>query len=301
MRYGFAIIGSLFGPLFVSGIAAAEDGSPPPPPTPENSPQPTAPPAGYPPPGYYPAQGYYPPPAYYPPPGNYPPPAGYPPPGNYPPPGYYPAYPPTAVQPATPPSARLEGFMLSVALGYASAWGDADKDSNGSGEAMTDVVTSHVPFILGVGFRPAPMFSFGGVFQYGVAQLKNDCSAGVSCSAADIRVGVEGRLHLIPDQLFSPWISLGVGYEWFTLDSSSGSRSTSATFSGWEFMNLEAGGDFRVATVFTVGPFLGVRVQQFDHMKTSGLGSSATDQDIPSSYTAVHGWVAFGVRGAFTL
>jgi hypothetical protein len=193
--------------------------------------------------------------------------------------------------------------VLSADVGYAIVFGDADKLSDGTGEAMSDVVSSgHIPLVLGVGYRVGPMFSFGGIFQYGFAQLASSvCPSGVSCSASDIRIGIEARVHFLADQPFSPWVSGGFGYEWFNIDMSNGSASANATFQGFELLNLEAGGDFRVSPSFTLGPFIGLRLQQWDSM--SGKNSSGTNvsQDIPSGNQAIHGWVAFGVRGVFTL
>lgn len=239
------------------------------------------------------AQGYDSPPPGYAPPGYAPP--GYAPPG-YAPPGY-------AQAPlAAPPAPRLQGFVLSLALGYAPAWGDADKDTAGNGEAMTDVVSSHIPLIVGAGYRFTPLVSAGAIFQYGFAQLGSGvCPSGVSCSASDIRLGAEVRLHFMAEQSFSPWISGGLGYEWFGIDMSQGSQSAHVTFKGIEFLNLEAGGDFRAGPAFTLGPFIGFRVQRFDSMSGTTASGQDMSQDIPSENQAIHGWIAFGIRGALTL
>ena len=226
--------------------------------------------------------------------------------GDEPAPAAYPQPAPRyqAEMPASAPAsaAVLQGFVLSLELGYAPAIGDADKTTTGTGEAMTDVVSSHVPLVLGVGYRINPLVSVGGIFQYGFAQLDSSaCPSGVSCSASDLRLGAEVRLHFLSEQPFSPWVSAGFGYEWFNVDMSQGSLSANLTYKGFEFLNLEAGGDFRVSPSFTLGPFIGLRVQQFDSM--SGTNSSGTNisQEIPSDQKAVHGWVAFGLRGMFTL
>jgi hypothetical protein len=218
-----------------------------------------------------------------------------------PPPGYYPP-PPGYVAPPAATDAVVQGLVLSADVGYAVPVGDLDKLPDGTTEAMSDFSSGHLPLVLGVGYRLGPMFSFGGIFQYGFAQLKSGvCPSGVSCSGRDIRIGVEVRVHFMAEQGFSPWVSGGFGYEWFTVDMSQGSLSAHATFKGFEFLNLEAGGDIRVSPGFTLGPFLGLRLQQFDSV--SGTSSAGRDisQDIPSAQQAVHGWMAFGVRGAFTL
>jgi hypothetical protein len=293
--------------LLIPATAAAQSDAAPPP---ASSPAPAAPPAGYAPapgypPGYAPAPGY--PPGYAPapgyPPAGYAPAPGYAPPPGYAPYGYPPGYPPAGpgVAQANPLAPRLEGFVLSFALGYAPGWGDAIKDNYGDGQALTDVVSSHVPLILGVGYRFSPLVSAGGIFQYGIGQMASDaCGSGNSCSARDSRVGVEVRLHFAVEQSFSPWISGGFGYEWLTLQESYGSDSLSLSIKGWELLNLEAGGDFRVNPTFTLGPFLGLRVARFSSESVEAYGQSDS-ADIPSDNQAIHGWVVLGVRGAFTL
>jgi hypothetical protein len=202
---------------------------------------------------------------------------------------------------APPPSANLEGFTLSIGLGYGTPFGDIYRLDSTTSFAMSDGISGQIPFVLGAGYRVNPLFSFGGVFQYAVTSLKDGaCSPGASCSASDTRIGIEGRLHFAADQMFSPWISGGFGYEWFSLSQSQGTASMDGTFKGLEF-NFEAGGDFRTGPIFTLGPFVGLHVGTYDSASATDSSLGSTSRDIPSSQQTTHGWLAFGIRGAFTL
>ncbi len=227
------------------------------------------------------------------------PPAYYAPPPAGPPPGYaQPAAPPgyysSREQYAPPePSANLEGLALSAALGYGTAFGGLMKDGSGNDLTMSDGISGQIPLSLGVGYRANPLFSFGVAFQYAPLTTKN-CDPGSSCSASDTRIGVEGRLHLVAEQSFSPWLSGGIGYEWFSL-SESGAYVGDLTLKGLDF-EFQAGGDFRVNSTFTLGPYLGLRFGTYD-----SASSGSASADIPDANQTSHGWVTFGIRGAFTI
>lgn len=237
-------------------------------------------------------------------PGDSPPPPGYyaPPPAGYNPnPGAAPGdYYPSQQASTTPVSlAKLEGLVLSLELGYGPGLGDVIKDSSGNNLTMSDGISGAIPLVLGVGYRVSPLFSFGGLFQYGFLSVKG-CPSGASCSGSDMRIGIEGRLHFMADQAFSPWISGGFAYEWFDISMSEAGQSMSATYKGPE-LDFDAGGDFRVNPGFTIGPFVGLRVGTYDSVSatdSTGLSGSA---DVPSDQQTTHGWFMFGFRGAFTL
>jgi hypothetical protein len=243
--------------------------------------------------------GYGSPPVYGPPPGYY----YAPPPGYAPPPAYDPPQPAAPTAPAGP---RLTGVVLSTELGFALPFGTAAETTSGTPKAMTDYTTGHVPFVFGAGYRFHPMVSVGGILQYGFAQLNDDfaeglyCTqSGISCIARDLRIGVEARVHFLPQGLFSPWASVGFGYNWFNVHASSGGESADLTFSGLELLNIEGGGDFRVASIFTIGPFMGFRLQRWSSASVSDSFGNSNSGDIVNQ--TIHGWISFGVRGAFTL
>jgi hypothetical protein len=230
-----------------------------------------------------------PPPGYYaPPPGYYaPPPAGYPPPGTQ----YAPA-----VAPAS--SANLEGFALSFGLGYGSPLGDIMKNTSGVNMAMSDGISDQIPFTLGAGFRVNQLFSLGLALQYAVLTIKN-CDTGSSCSGSDTRLGAEGRFHFAAEQSFSPWLSVGLGYEWLGI-SETGANVFDLTLKGADF-EVQAGGDFRVSPTFVLGPYVGLRAGTYSSSSVSMPGVGAGSADISDANQTTHGWLTFGIRGMFTL
>jgi hypothetical protein len=265
---------------------------------------------GYPPPqqgGYPPPQqGYgYPPPQQgygYPPPqqGGYPPPQGY----DYPPPqqGYgYPPPPAGGVNaPAAAPTKNLTGLTLVAGLGFGQPFGDYGKSSSSSSDtSMGSLTSGQFPFSIGAGYRPIPLLSFGLTGQFAPLTSKN-CPSSESCSFSDSRIGGEVRFHIIPDQMFSPWVSAGIGYEWLTLTESEGSLSADTTFTGWDF-EFQVGGDIRVTPFMTIGPYVGLRLGTFGHASFSGDVSTPVDADIPDANQAMHGWWTLGARASFTL
>ena len=88
----------------------------------------------------------------------------------------------------------------------------------------------------------------------------------MSCSAKDLRLGLNVHYHFSPGESFDPWVGLGAGYEWLVLDESAGGVSVSETASGFEFGNLQLGGDFAVAPNFGIGPFFTFTLAQYSHL-----------------------------------
>jgi hypothetical protein len=190
---------------------------------------------------------------------------------------------------------------LVAGVAFGKPWGDVGKN-NGSLEplSMGTEFSAQIPFSIAAAYRPIPMFSFGMTAQYAPV-TSNDCGAGNSCSASDTRIGGELRLHIVPEQILSPWLSVGVGYEWLSSSYSGGGESLDQTFSGWDF-EFQIGGDVRTTHFLTVGPFIALRVGTFGHSSASGTFLTApVDQAVPDAQQATHGWWLFGVRGTFTL
>jgi hypothetical protein len=194
----------------------------------------------------------------------------------------------------------LTGLTLTAGMGYGAPFGDMAKSSTtGKGSALSDGISGQLPLSLGVGYRPLPVLSFGLAVDYAPLFTKN-CDPGFTCSGSDTRLGAEVRFHIVPEQSFSPWISLGGGWEWLTLsESGSGSDSGDLTVDGWD-LNFQVGGDIRVNPFLTLGPYFGVRVGGYGHLKLSSP-SLSLEGDIQEASKTTHGWYVFGVRGAFTL
>lgn len=182
-----------------------------------------------------------------------------------------------------------KGFEVGLRTGYALGLGSLAGSASGDGASMSDFTPGMIPFQVDVGYRFDGNWFAGAYFQYGIGFIKDEaCGGGASCSATDLRFGIEGQYHLMPGNQIDPWVGLGVGYESVGVSASEGGLSISTSVTGLEFANLSLGGDYRVSPNLGVGPYLGLTVGQY---------SSAFDTDIPEK--ALHMWLSIGVRGVF--
>jgi hypothetical protein len=113
--------------------------------------------------------------------------------------------------------------------------------------------------------RLNPNLLIGGYFQYGFGLLNNSSagvgqvgcnSSGVSCSANDLMFGVQAHYHFMPGGTFDPWGGIGVGYEIANASASANGQSVSVAFSGFQFVNLQVGGDYKAMPNLGIGPFV---------------------------------------------
>jgi outer membrane protein W len=152
-----------------------------------------------------------------------------------------------------------------------------------------------IPIWIDAGFRANPNIYVGLFFQYGFAFVNTDanadCTQGISCSATDVRLGLNLHYHFNPGTSFDPWLGVGAGYEWLSLNASEDGVSASETASGFEFANFQLGGDFAVAPNFGIGPFFTVTLAEYRSL------SGAMDADLATK--SIHAWVMGGVRGVF--
>jgi outer membrane protein W len=198
---------------------------------------------------------------------------------------------------------RHTGFEAALRLGYGIPLGDAAGNAE-----LSDGIAGQVPLILDIGYRITPMVFLGVYGQYGFAWLSDNYADGcdatnASCSAHDIRLGIEAQFHFQPLEKLDPWIGVGIGYEWAGLDVEVGNMEVDTTLSGFEFINLQAGLDIRVSEHFYVGPFLNFSIGQYSSASASCSGGGlCADQfgvngDIDDK--AVHEWLMLGVRAGF--
>jgi outer membrane protein W len=195
------------------------------------------------------------------------------------------------------PVAAQAQFSLGLRLGFAPAMGDLAKTADGAESlALNDLVKSQIPLQLDAMYKVTPDVAVGGYFSYGFGQLNSDVSdqcdaAGSDCSASSWRLRVQGTYTFNKvSPAFFPWLGAGIGYESLTVKESQGGLSVSTDFTGFEFLNLQAGGDYKVNEQFSVGPYVQFSLGQY---------SSAEGEDIPE--TSMHQWLNFGVRGKFDL
>jgi hypothetical protein len=187
------------------------------------------------------------------------------------------------------PIASRAQFQIGARLGYAPAMGDAVKDGS-----MSDGVKSQIPLQIDALYKVTKDIGVGAYFAYGIAQLnKDNMCGGESCSGSVMRFGVQGQYAFNDLKApLTPWVGVGLGYE----SASIKVGSASGGFSGMEYLNLSAGGDYKVNEQFSVGPYLQLSVAQYGSFN-DGSGS----QSIPSDAKAMHQWFGFGVAGKFNL
>jgi opacity protein-like surface antigen len=213
-----------------------------------------------------------------------------------------------AVPPALGAEARGPGFELGARLGYAFAAGNVGAPPNGTDAALGDFVPGQWPLWLDAGYRFTGDLYLGAYFQYGIGVVNDDRQAGcrnanVDCSASDKRFGIMGRYQLPVAAPLSPWLGLGVGYEWGTFSVHQaiiGMSNTDSSWSGFEFANLQAGADYRLGAHAAIGPFVSLSFGQFQHIETTtvtGMTTTTTDEDLAKK--SVHEWIMIGARMSF--
>jgi hypothetical protein len=217
----------------------------------------------------------------------------------------------SATEPST--SASPTGLELGVRTGYALPMGQATGSSsvtvNGTtlttqGQDLSNVVDGQLPFWLDVGYRLSPALYLGGFVQFAVifphSTQNNGCGQnGVSCGGNDIHAGIDLHYHFLPKTSFDPWAGVGVGYEWLNMNASSGGQSAGEQVVGWQFVNFQLGGDYKISPNLGIGPFMMLSLGQYDSYSFSGAAQSQPGGDIPSK--ALHEWLTFGVRGTYDI
>ncbi|HMR74461.1 MAG TPA: OmpW family outer membrane protein [Polyangiaceae bacterium] len=173
-------------------------------------------------------------------------------------------------------------IKIGLRVGYGLPLGDASKDNK-----LGDSISGIIPIWVDLGYMVTPNIMVGLYGQYGIAMLNSDIkdacdAANADCSAAAIRFGLQGQYHLSPAESLDPWFGLGIGYEMLNFKSPIGDANTT----GLEFLNLQAGANFKVADSIGVGPFVSFSLGQY---------SSVEGNDIPEK--SMHQWLVLGVGG----
>jgi hypothetical protein len=192
------------------------------------------------------------------------------------------------------PSTSKAQVSLGLRLGFAPAMGDAVKDGK-----MSDGVKSQIPVQLDALYKLDDHLGLGGYFSYGIGQLGGQiadlCDASdADCSARSMRAGVQLQYALDPVGAWMPWGGVGAGYEWGKMEMGPGSVS----YRGFELVNLQLGGDYRVSEQLSVGPYVLFSLGQYSNA-TFDDGTDSTSGSIDEK--GLHQWFGFGFRGTFSL
>jgi hypothetical protein len=206
---------------------------------------------------------------------------------------------------AQAPAGKPDGLALGIRTGYALPIGTIGATPGTSSQDLTAAVRGVLPIWLDAGYRVSPNFYLGGFFQYGfgIASKDGPCSV-ISCSAHDLQFGANVHYHIQPAGSFDPWVGVGVGYEILQFSESvlrgeGGTDDFSRSFKGFEFITLQAGGDFKATPDFAVGPFANFSLGQFSSYSASLAGSPSPSGDLAE--TGIHEWLTIGVRGQYNL
>jgi hypothetical protein len=198
----------------------------------------------------------------------------------------------------SPSEIEQVGLTLAVGVGYGRPLWDAYQAAQGTTivTSLDNIIAGQIPVVFSLGLRPSPYLSFGAVLQYAPLVTRN-CDVGSTCSASNTYVGMELRLHVLPDRVVCPWLSFGLGYEWLSL-SETGTRNVDGGFQGRDY-DIELGTDIRVTRSVALGPYIGLRFGKYGTM--SGSNYSSSGDTIPDQAQKTHGWWVLGMRGTFTV
>lgn len=190
-------------------------------------------------------------------------------------------------------------FGVGARLGYAFGLGDVGGDAGGTLK-MSDWISGQIPVQVDLMFHVIPGLSVGPYFSYGFGRVGGDldraCSAGVDCTASNMRLGAQATYTLPPPLPF--WVGVGIGYEWSKVELSGGGQSGEVKFRGMELLNLQAGMDFLATPILRFGPFAMLSMGRYSTAESTGaLAGPSTS--IPEK--KVHEWLQIGVRGMFDL
>jgi outer membrane protein W len=194
-------------------------------------------------------------------------------------------------------------LSVGLRLGYALRAGKASEYVVFPGGVLAaerpgEHSTRQIPIWLDAGYFVTTNAFVGIYAQYGFAS-DNDCLTGASCSAHDIRLGLQVQYHLMARRPVDPWLGLGVGYEWLSDTRSGGGITLTESVKGIEFANLQGGADFAVARAFTLGPFLSASFGQYSN---AAVGESdGREVNVSFNDKTFHEWFALGIRGSFEL
>ncbi|HEU4409342.1 MAG TPA: hypothetical protein VFS43_29050 [Polyangiaceae bacterium] len=152
-------------------------------------------------------------------------------------------------------------------------------------------------------FNLVPKFTLGGYLELGGVTRNGHCPSGVDeCGDGIFRLGLSGHYHARPGKGVDPWFGVGAGITalGFSDKLYDGSRKN-VTYVGFDLLNLQAGLDFRLGRVFSLGPYIAFNNGVYTGVATEARGDAGgrtRDSDRLASPTW-HTWTTLGVRGRF--
>ncbi len=190
------------------------------------------------------------------------------------------------------PAAARARPSAALRLAFAPALGDVAESV-----PMSDAMRAQVPLQLDLLWRVGPL-SAGAYVSWGLGQ-GGPCDAGASCSASDLRVGVEGLHAFAPLGRAGvvPWAGLGLGWQWTSRSRERLGNETTFTWSGAE-LSLQGGAEWPLAGRYSLGPFVSIALGRYGRVALDTPEGSAS-AEIGSK--AIHAFIHVGVRGKVDL
>jgi hypothetical protein len=197
----------------------------------------------------------------------------------------------------TPSGTQDRGISVGLRAGFAFPIGLLAK-----GDDLSANVTGMVPIWLDAGYRLSRAFYVGAYAGWGFGSVSGQvCPAPLSCSANDLRLGVDAHLHLAAliglAAPVDPWVGVGTGYESTTLHLETQGTKASETDRGFEFGNVQLGADYTGFGAVRVGGFFTLTLAQYSSRSLED--ASGTKDYTPER--AFHLWLMLGVRGQYDL
>ncbi len=195
-------------------------------------------------------------------------------------------------------------IQLGLGLGYGVPFGKTGRiATDTTDDDLSRSIKGQIPIGIDAGYLITPVVYVGLAFKYGFGLIGSGSDTvcnetGVSCSTSDMSLGLDARFHLNPTASFDPWLGLGIGYEWVGFSANFGGQNASSTGSGFNYVNVELGGDVSVAPNVAAGPFVSFSAGQYSSVSQEN-GTTTTSQDITSK--SFHEWLLFGVRGVYSI
>ena len=197
-----------------------------------------------------------------------------------------------APSPAVERSRSDFGVEIGLRLGIGLPLGKYSETSNDIG----DDVPKLIPLTAELGLRLNRYVTLGLFGQQAFGLVNADrCPVGYSCSGSDLRYGLQLHIHFNRAGGADPWIGLGVGRESLTAKREKTGSSAETSLSGWEFLNLQAGVQFAVGSIFSIGPAATLSLAQYGSVTASSTG--APDRSADVTKPTFHQMVFLGLRG----
>lgn len=182
-------------------------------------------------------------------------------------------------------------------------------------DTANDTTSWQVPLWVDAGVRLGRRAFVGAFFQYGFSSIsesfERDCEdpdnwlgapgRTPSCRAGPARrLGLEALLHLGRPSGVDPWVGAGAGYEWLgygvSLSAPGEEARLTATYRGFELLNLQGGVDFPIGESVAIGPFTALTLGRYRVRSFLCEGPCGPDYAERLEGEALHGWVFLGAR-----